>query len=79
MAERRARGVPLALALVAFPVFIISLSAGAVGLLSHASTSAIVDEMWRAQSDHLSARTTRQALRFLEPAVPAARVMMSMK
>lgn len=67
-------GFPLRPTLVSMIVLLILAGTGAVGVLAYHSTQRSIDTLWQELSGELAQRTTQRTIRFLEPAVPYARL-----
>ncbi|MDQ3030809.1 MAG: adenylate/guanylate cyclase domain-containing protein [Myxococcota bacterium] len=68
------RGLPLRPTLVTVVGILICLGAGGVGLSAYVSSTRVVDQLFRDLATQIGAATTQRTLRYLEPAVPYAKL-----
>lgn len=68
------RGLPLRPTLVTVVGLLIVLGAGGVGLSAYLSSQRVVDGLFRDLAHQIGSATTQRTLRYLEPAVPYARM-----
>ncbi len=73
MARENRPRVPLLGVVSSALVGLILLATGTIAVTTYVSTTRTVDALWRSLADSLGDATTRETLRFLEPAVPWTR------